>query len=903
MSTNIETLKNIIMVALTAGSHIVTEQELLEKAKTIRASMNSTYPVSDGDFDIILRKIQEQIPIRMDVGVCLVDRRDNYAPWYRNRLGEITPTFWSRFRQYLLVEKAWNKAVVNTIDTVSDDLVELLGDPKSDAPFSRKGLVLGDVQSGKTVNFTAVCNKAVDSGYRIIILLSGTIETLRKQTQHRVDLEFAGIDSYNQFRKQNQSELPGVSRFGKGPVVAFTTNRSDFSAHALDVNNMSLHTVDTRVPIFFVVKKNVRILRNLLDWLKNPQNIGANDRIDLPMLLIDDEADNAGVNVNNDPDEDPTQTNARIRELLKLFNKVSYVAVTATPFANIFINPDTDSEMYEDDLFPRDFIYVLSPPTSTQSIRDYSAYIGASQVFGETSFSSMIVPLEDIEPILPKKHKKEFPFSELPLSLEEAIAYFCLANEIRDIRGDNTTHRSMLIHISHFKNLHEKIEVKVSEFFNAIKYAVQNYAQLDLKQAMNIPEIKFLNSVWEKYHLSEVSSVGWDFFLKGLYPSIAPICIQIVNSNGGALDYDGNKEHGLRVIAIGGNCLSRGLTLEGLMVSYFRRNTMMYDTLLQMGRWFGFRPGYADLCKIWMSTEAKEWFQQITESYVELKNEIRVMREQGLTPKDFGLKVRMHPGALIPTARNKMRTAQVLTRPVNIAGRLLETPRLRSASLQHTEKTMRSFVNKLDSIGLRDSSKSVYFWKGVDSNAIADFLRNFPTDPWNLMFRGADIAEYIDKNPACWDVAIMEGKGSVYKFNDSIEIKTEGRVVQEENGILKISGKSVRVGAGGAGKVGLSPKQIEYIEKKYALAKANDPTMGDEVPDNWYFKIQRPPILMLHVIEKKGHPGNFVFAIGTGFPGGENNTVYVTYTVNLVEWRQYYEENVGIQDTTPGEVQ
>ena len=209
----------------------------------------------------------------MDVGFCIQDRRNNYTPWYRGRVSNIQMPFWNRFRQYLLVEKMWTPAVVNTIDKVSDQIVELLGDPQSNQPFSRKGLVLGDVQSGKTVNFTAICNKAVDAGYRIVILLAGTIETLRKQTQDRMDLEFAGINSYNQFHKIHDDLHPGVSRFDSNAlVVSFTTNISDFKAAALQSNNMSLHTVDPKVPIFFVVKKNVSILRNLLEWLQNPQN-------------------------------------------------------------------------------------------------------------------------------------------------------------------------------------------------------------------------------------------------------------------------------------------------------------------------------------------------------------------------------------------------------------------------------------------------------------------------------------------------------------------------------------------------------------------------------------------------------------------------------------------------------
>ncbi len=905
---NAQTLQDMIMVALTASGTTITEDVLISKAQELRETLTPMFPVSDDDFHYIVRKIQEQLPVRMDVGICLQDRRNNYAPWYKSRTAKINPVFWNRFRKYLSLDKKWNQDVVNTIDKVSDHIVGLLGDPESEKPFSRKGLVLGDVQSGKTVNFTAVCNKAVDAGYRIVILLAGTIETLRKQTQDRMDLEFAGINSYNQFHRIKEETLPGVSRHDKnGLVISFTTNKSDFNANALCSHNMSLHTVAPKVPIFFVVKKNVSILKNLLEWLQNRQNIGPNNKIDLPVLVLDDEADNASINV-NDPDSDPTQTNARIRELLKIFSKVSYLAITATPFANIFIDPDTESEMYEDDLFPRDFIYALLPPTSDQPIRSYGGYIGTNEIFGNNPLTDMVISLDDIENILPKKHKTGYPFKQMPLSLKEAIAYFCIANAIRDLRGDMTAHRSMLIHISHLKSLHKQIEDQVSKYFLSLKYAIQNYAALPIEKSMQIEELIFIKKIWDKYNLADNAGCNWEDLLKShLFSAVAPIVVQVVNSNGGILDYEGNKKNGLRVIAIGGNCLSRGLTLEGLMVSYFRRNTMMYDTLLQMGRWFGFRPSYADLCKIWMPDEVKEWFEQITESYIELKSDIYIMQEQGKSPKDFGMKVRMHPGSLLPTARNKMREAKPVTRPINIAGRLLETPRLKRCYVNHNRDAVCTFVSEMSNVAIRDTTQeTVPFWHEVDSKLVADFLRNFKTDAWNLQFQGDKIAEYVDQHPEKWDVAIMsggQGEGSRFTFPNGLCIKSEVRSVTEDNGVLKISGKSVRVGAGGAAKIGLTPNKIEEAKQNHAKAREKNHQIGEKITDNWYFSVERQPLLMIHVIEERDIKGSFIFAIGTGFPGNTGETKIAKYAINSVEQRQAYEENIGASEPDPQEVQ
>ena len=877
----------------------LTVDEFHDAAKEVRKNVQTMISISDEEFAELVKRLECELDLTIVSGPILSDRRKNYSPWYENRRSTITPIFWERFRQYLLTEKGWTPNVVDPIDEVSSTIVGQLGDPQSNQPFKRKGLVIGDVQSGKTVNFTAICNKAVDAGYRIVIILAGVTDDLRKQTQRRFDKEFAGIDS----EVLEHDEIPdkqqyGVGCFGYAEQVSFTTVNQEFNANAKRVNNISLNAVKEQIPIFCVVKKNVRILRNLLSWLRNhPGNLGPDQRIDLPLLIIDDESDNASVNVNDD-DKDPTNTNRYIREIIALFNKVSYLAVTATPFANIFINPDTADEMLEDDLFPRDFIYVLSPPTSDQPLRDYFAYMGASQIFGNNSFSGIVQSLEDLETALPAKHKKDAQFACLPQSLKDAVAYFCLANVVRDLRGDTTAHRSMLIHISHRIVIHEKIQKSVLSYFNSLMYAAQNYGS-DPEAAAKSEEIVFLKNIWDTY-FSEEAECFWSKILPQIYKSIAPVVIRIVNSAGGNLDYDKHEEHGLRLIAIGGNCLSRGLTLEGLMVSYFRRTTKMYDTLLQMGRWFGYRPNYADLCKLWLTDEAFGWFKDITESYIELKNDIRIMADEGKSPKDFGMKVRTHPGALLPTARNKMRNARELKLPVSVAGRLLETPRILKDSIDHNEKTMCSFVSKLSRIGQYTPVPGAnHFWKEVPADEVASFVSSFRTDPWNLMFQGADIAEYIERKPdQKWDVAIMEGAGDMYEFalesGEKFLIQTEQRKIDIEKRelsdnrveeVVKISGKSVRVGAGGAAKVGLTPDQLDEVEELYKVAKANNPELGKDIPDNWYFAVDRPPILMLHVVQRKDD-GSFIGAIGVGFPGKKNGEkeTFATYRVNLIEW-------------------
>ena len=225
-------------------------------------------------------------------------------------------------KKYLEEIKHWNPRVTATLDKVSDEIVDLLGDPQSKEPFQRRGLVLGDVQSGKTANYTAISNKAADTGYRIIIVLAGMMENLRQQTQSRLDAEFSGRKSeYYLDPKAEQgikNQPVGVGRYGvQKRIAAFTSVTKDFDINVLKSNDLNLQSVSD--PIVLVVKKNKRILNNLIKWLSNSRD-NTTGKIMLPMLLIDDEADNASVNTKSE-DDSPAAINACIRQLLNDMNR------------------------------------------------------------------------------------------------------------------------------------------------------------------------------------------------------------------------------------------------------------------------------------------------------------------------------------------------------------------------------------------------------------------------------------------------------------------------------------------------------------------------------------------------------------------------------------------------------
>ena len=471
IENNIEAIEGIILSAINTKYKELppTEEEFMELAKVLRMSNQAIFPVSDEDFAAIIRRLKSIIVIKMDVGVYINDRNKKHQSWLPARRADIDFFFWDRYKKYLEGEKRWNSRVTATLDRVSGEIVDLLGDPENPQHFQVRGLVLGDVQSGKTANYTAICNKAADTGYRIIVVLAGMMENLRTQTQERLDAEFSGRKSDYYLDPKADVEIKnqpvGVGRYGsKRKIASFTSVVKDFDIGVLKSNNLALQSVHD--PVVLVVKKNKRILNNLINWLiKN--NADTNGKISLPMLLIDDEADNASVNTKKEED-DPAAINAAIRKLLNCFYRASYLGITATPFANIFINPDQPDEMLGDDLFPRDFIYALSAPTN---------YIGADRIFGDGgNFAETLEPLltEEMGQFFPFGHKKDIEVDELPPSLYEALGYFLIANAIRDYRGDVTTHRSMMVHISRFTMVQNKIAEFINEWLIQIKSDIGN---------------------------------------------------------------------------------------------------------------------------------------------------------------------------------------------------------------------------------------------------------------------------------------------------------------------------------------------------------------------------------------------------------------------------------------------
>lgn len=881
---------NNILTMTKKFDRLPTEAEFQAFVAKIRPipSMLLSVEISDDDYEKVVRAVRANFTVQMEGEEAFIESGE-HQKWLDSIKSNVDWFFWTRYEKYLRLDKNWSPALTAALNTTTDNILDFMGNPNSDENFSRRGLIIGEVQSGKTATYTALCAKAADVGYKVIIVLTGMLEDLRKQTQTRLDFEFAGRKSEDFLSKDAAiKNMPvGVAKYGhEKSIPQFTSVYSDFDSATL--KRFSLDLKDLSNTVLFVVKKNKSVLENLIKWLEQSVKYGAS-KIDYSLLLLDDEADNASINT-NDPDKDPTAINTCIRAILNLFRQTTYIGVTATPFANIFINPFDEAGMFSDDLFPRDFIYALDVPNN---------YIGAEKIFGNNDeYKNFLVPIQpdnfpDVEEIFPKRHKIILQVNKLPESLCEAINYFLLVNAIRDLRGDTKTHRTMLINVSGWKNVHEQTYDLVNARLQEIVIALRAYAALSVDEAeKNSAYIVALHKVFDKFKLEKLGGLSWEKILHDyLRKAVEPVKVGLRNSTGkNSFSYEQNP-NGLRVIAIGGNSFSRGLTLEGLCVTYFYRNSRNYDTLMQMGRWFGYRPNYGDLCRLWTTQEIVNGYGYIAEVSNELKQEVALMKEFGRTPKDFGLKVRRHPDTLEITARNKIKAGRVIHWPVELNKIFIETPRLSNNAeiLSANENLIREFVDGLNDFQRLEKN----FWRDVPKKLVADLILKFRSVRWERKFQGQPLSEYImnKMSDELWDVFIPSG-ASVQPYEltccgEKFSFNPMAISVSVDDGEIQFGGTNRRVGNPTIPKAGLSKEQIQEAETKFHSIKGNE---KKNVPENAYMIHGRRPLFVIYAVRPKTDAVNIpeiLFALGVGFPAldaaiGESQIKTADFVFNAI---------------------
>lgn len=879
--------------------------------------------------------LEYEYAIVHDRGHVIFNDYDEKREWYSNL--EIQDNFfWSRYKDYLINHTSISRTSINLLDDITlPDILNCLGNPNDilEKPRLRRGLIIGDVQSGKTATYTGLICKAADAGYKVVILLTGITENLRRQTQERIDEGIVGIT----LRKEGRIEIRprvGVGLDNKAiKAMSITSTLNDFVGNSRNIT-MSLASNSL---VLFVVKKNVSVLERLYNWLKEQNLDPIKGYVDVPMLLIDDEADNASVNTRKD-ETDPTRTNKLIRQVCNLFMNATYVGFTATPFANVFIDPDSVNDMQHADLFPEHFIYALEAPSN---------YVGADKIFypeGKyfrnlrfitdiTEYDYSSEEYRDLCRLNPEllntgpfyyKHKKEWD-GILPDSLREAIICFCLANAIRDARGQGKEPRSMLVNMSRFIHVQKVITEHVAKWFEDIYSDIRINFNDDPHKNQKLPLYNELRSVWEK-HFGQVGDVSFDRVSQkaALLKAMEKIEVKMVNGSKQSASLNYKENPSLRVIAIGGLALSRGLTLEGLMISYFYRNTATFDVLMQMGRWFGYRHGYEDIFQIWTSHTSAMWYAEVSRASAELKNDIREMFDQRLTPKDFGIKVRDNCDELQITAYNKMRTAVSKDMFYTFYGNIFDTPYITS-NVEHNKinsQKVKELASQLFAQSyplkyadfkkagkdVRDvTDGSARYFADIPKSIVVDFLRGVKYSMANPRFDAKNIIKFLEdpetEGMELWDVVFESGKAEENYDVDGLRmVKCMKRSICSTNrNIIQLSTRRRVLTGSMEGKFALTGGEIAEAEqaqrKQWELDGEN--SKDRDIPLKAYFKFlpHRKPILVIMFIKPNKPEGdedkllqNFredlgqdcIVAFAVGCPGVKEEGKAVKYQVNKI---------------------
>ena len=723
----IEYLIETIVRKIDSSMNFVEQVSFIKKKLVIGLQMiDSKIDINDPELETL---IKNNVVIKEKDA--LVFEAKGFKPWLDEARLNIDWKFYNRYEKYLLTKKKWNWGAIQSINQITDTILDHMKNPQTKNGFAIKGLVMGDIQSGKTANYTALINKALDAGYKLIIVLAGMTKDLRSQTQKRLDKEVMGYETRPDLKNTGvvKGDVIGVGETCD-PKKAYYINTITHSGEIGDLKKISASNIVTQLntdmqPLIAVLKKNSSVLTALNDnFLNGEVHSRTNGKLDVPTLIIDDEVDQASVNTKNTKAiEEASSINKLIRKILKKFNRYAYVGYTATPFANVFINPYGFQKEDEKDIFPEDFIICLPRP---------SGYSGVKEYFGITPINEdddaltldlykKITDYYDLFDDYVKATKKivvDTPVIRINKSMHEAFVHFIIASAVKYSRGI-VEHNSMLIHIARFKNaatsMRELVRDELSKMLKEYKYG--NQAERDKYKQFWEKNIKPVSMS----RLGNEFNDSWDEIEKNIVKifDMSINGIKIVNGDSGDVcDYDNNYvgQH----IIIGGDKLSRGLTLEGLIVSYYYRKSRTYDALLQMGRWFGYRNGWIDLCRIYTVNEFVNSFINAGIATENFKLDINDMNNLKLTPADFGLKIQYSP-KLAPTSISKMRSAQ--RQKISFSASLQQLISYQKEYIPHNRAITASFVDSLGTPIIRENNNIVF--KNVTANQVIKYLKTY----------------------------------------------------------------------------------------------------------------------------------------------------------------------------------
>lgn len=716
--------------------------------------------------------------------------------------------YWRRYYDYLNRKPSWTLDAVRDIDDSTDAVLNYMADPSLKIKQDVYGLAFGYVQSGKTAHYLGVLNKAADAGYKIIIVLAGIHNNLRSQTQIRLEEEFLGYDVRGSVDDSQNAIGVGIGRTVKNPLSALTSREEKG-----DFNKIKAGTSMTP-PFVLVTKKNASVLAQLIKYLRNlpvaikKENGKKGFSVDFPLLIIDDEADQASLNTKDcfnadgtyKDDFNPTTINKHIRTIISLFDCFSYVGYTATPFANIFIPPKINNKKFGKDLFPKDFIVNIPRPDN---------YIGALEYFGLNDLDDEIEAMPLFRPIDKGKDyqgkgtKKDDPVGPLPEELKIAMKSFVLSVAMRNLRGQYAKPNSMLVHIVRFKGQQNIIKKKVEKYFTEEIYNYIKNDDVDIEAELRklwesdyVPTTASMRSKFSRY-MTDLPELAWNDIYSEIKRFIKAKEFTIYSINGDSSDtliYENHKEEPFNVIVVGGDKLARGLTLEGLIVSYFTRSSNTYDTLMQMGRWFGYRPGYLDLCRLYTTKLLHGYFVDISRATEDLVRQIKYMSEDvKQTPLQFGLGVESNPDLLI-TSRNKLRTGADMKR--DFSAHLSQT-RIIDINSQQFNENFLAVENLIYQMGnpatAEEIEKRVYrkigshlYWFDIPGYDIASFLETYKTSDSATRANSKYMSDYIKDQVSVggltnWTVCLINYSAKNRKPFSIANLKNIGAGLTREN--------------------------------------------------------------------------------------------------------------------------
>lgn len=758
------------------------------------------------------------------------DRRD----WYGGP--RPSDTFWPVLTE-VMSDKGWDDDIIGDIDGASNRIVGLLDEPGKRS-FNTRGLVLGHVQSGKTANFTAVMAKAADAGFKLFIVLAGLHNSLRQQTQKRLR-----DDLYDKTSER---------------WLRLTSTDDDFRA---DYNSDSYLSGAGHQRVLCVVKKNATRLRALRDWLRRAKPSVLQS---CPALVIDDEADQASVDAARYETE-RTVINSLIIEILAALPRVAYVGYTATPFANVLA--DTT---YPSDLYPRDFIVDLPQP---------AGYFGNERIFGAEAFDEESeddgldvireVPEEEVHSLKPRRRDEREDFiPEITDSLRTAIHWFLLACAVRRARGQGDEHMSMLVHTCVYTAVH-------AAFGPVLETELQSIEDRFLAEDVEL--IEDLSRLWveETRRLPaaavDETPVGFDEALDRLGEVFDAVSVTIENAQSEhRLEYPDDRA--TTQIIVGGSTLSRGLTLKGLAVSFFVRSTYLYDTLLQMGRWFGYRHGYSDLPRIWMTAELEQHFRHLALVEQEIRRDIARMEQLNLTPQQFAVRVRTH-STMAVTSPLKMKYAREGS--ISFGGQTKQTTYYQHRDVDWLDANIDAARTLLAGAHEIRGPERVWggrhlLYRGVPLDVVRPFLRAYRIHERHRDIQPAAMLQYIeeqhqDGHLGQWNIAVvgqLRGVDWAGLLPDGTPVKllTRARIDDRDpttaylKAIMSTSDRAIDFGWADPTRGGEVPRErgSGYTTRLSEWRDGRDPVSGR--PLDPQTPGMHAPLLLLYPIDKDSRP-------------------------------------------------